>query len=45
MQRALGNRLYYGWVVVAVTFVTLLVSAGVRSAPGVLIHPLEVDLG
>ena len=45
MQRALGRRLYYGWVVVAVTFVTLLVSAGVRSAPGVLIHPLEVDLG
>jgi sugar phosphate permease len=45
MQRAFGKRLYYGWVVVAVTFVTLLVSAGVRSAPGVLIHPLEVDLG
>jgi hypothetical protein len=26
-------------------FLTLLISAGVRSAPGVLIHPLEVDLG
>lgn len=45
MQRALGGRIYYGWVVVAVTVLTLLVSAGVRSAPGVLIHPLEVDLG
>uniref|UniRef100_A0A7C3A702 MFS transporter n=1 Tax=Thermorudis sp. TaxID=1969470 RepID=A0A7C3A702_9BACT len=34
---------YYGWIVVAVTFATLLISAGVRSAPGVFIHPLEVD--
>ena len=45
MQRALGGRVYYGWVVVAVTVLMLLASAGVRSAPGVLIHPLEVDFG
>ncbi len=46
MQRVLSQRLYYGWVVVvAVTAVTLLVSGGVRSALGVLIHPLEDDLG
>ena len=32
---------HYAWVVLAVTFVTLLASAGVRSAPGVLIVPLE----
>jgi sugar phosphate permease len=45
MARALHGRVYYGWVVVGVTFLTLLISAGVRSAPGVLIHPLRVDLG
>ncbi|MDP9373827.1 MAG: MFS transporter [Chloroflexota bacterium] len=39
------GRLYYGWIVVAVTALTLLVSAGVRSAPGVFIHPFETDLG
>jgi sugar phosphate permease len=44
MARLLGGRVFYGWIVVGVTFATLLVSAGVRSAPGVLIHPLEVDL-
>jgi sugar phosphate permease len=32
-------------VVTGVTFVTLLISAGVRSAPSVLIHPLETDFG
>ena len=37
--------LHYGWVVVGVTFILLLASAGVRSAPGVLIKPLERDFG
>ena len=45
MHKLIGGRFYYGWVVVAVTALTLLVSAGVRSAPGVMIHPLEMDLG
>ena len=44
MRRPVAG-IYYGWVVVGVTFLTLLVAAGVRSAPGVLIHPLEEDLG
>jgi len=35
------TRLHYGWVVVAVTFVMILITAGVRAAPGVLIVPLE----
>jgi sugar phosphate permease len=39
-MRAPG-KLHYGWIVVAVTFVVLLVSAGIRAAPGVLIVPLE----
>lgn len=41
MQTYLGNRFYYGWIVVAVTFLTLLVAAGIRSAPSILINPLE----
>ncbi len=45
MQKAIGERLYYGWVVVGVVFLALLVSAGVRAAPAVLINPLEVELG
>jgi len=36
-------RLYYGWIVVAVTALALLVSAGVRSAPGVFLVPLQQD--
>ena len=34
-------RLHYGWVVVGITFVLILITAGVRAAPGVLIVPLE----
>ena len=45
MVRLLSGRIYYGWIVVGVTFVALLVSAGIRSAPSVLIHPLETELG
>ena len=38
-------RLHYGWVVAAVSFLTLLVAAGIRSAPGVLLVPLEQAFG
>src|ERR1700739_2302553 len=37
------RRLHYGWVVVAVTFLTLLIGAGVRSTPGVLMVPFEAE--
>ena len=40
-----SGDLYYGWVVVWVVFAALLVSAGVRAAPTVLINPLETELG
>ena len=39
------GRLYYGWVVVAVTVVALLVAAGARSAPGVFLLPMQEALG
>src|SRR5271166_6470998 len=37
--------IYYGWVVVGVTFLTLLVTAGAMGTPGVLIVPLEKEFG
>ncbi|MGH7830710.1 MAG: MFS transporter [Candidatus Binatia bacterium] len=36
---------YYGWVIVVLSFLTTLVGAGIRSAPAVLIHPLEMEFG
>ena len=45
IERRMRERVHYGWIVVAVTFVTLLAAAGIRSAPGVLIIPLEREFG
>lgn len=39
------QKLYYGWVVVAVTSIVLLVSFGIRSSPSVFMVSLESDLG
>src|SRR5207245_2130823 len=36
---------HYGWIVVGVTFVTLLAAAGIRSAPGLLMIALEREFG
>jgi MFS family permease len=36
---------HYGWVVAAVTFLTMLVTAGAVGAPGVLIGPLQAEFG
>lgn len=40
-----SSRIYYGWIVVLITFLTLLVSAGIRSLPSVLMLPLEEEFG
>ncbi len=37
--------IHYGWVVAAVTFLTMLVTAGAVGAPGVLITPLQREFG
>ncbi len=37
--------IYYGWAVVAVTFLTMLSTAGALGAPGVMLRPLEVEFG
>lgn len=43
MTRSHG-RVFYGWIVVVVTAITLIVSAGVRSAPGVFLLPMRSDM-
>ncbi|HEY4265951.1 MAG TPA: MFS transporter [Micropepsaceae bacterium] len=35
------RKFHYGWTVAAITFLILLVGAGVRATPGILILPLE----
>ena len=40
VARFARGRFHYGWIVAAVTFLTLLAAAGVRAAPNVLIVPV-----
>ena len=43
---ALAARgIHYGWLVVGVTFLALLVGAGIRNIPGIVIKPLEAEFG
>src|SRR5437868_5303372 len=39
------KSIHYGWVMVAVTFLTALISAGAVGAPGVFIVPLQQEFG
>ncbi len=41
----IGRSPHYAWIVAAVTFAVLLVTAGVRATPGVLMVPLETEFG
>jgi predicted MFS family arabinose efflux permease len=44
-MRPLTTRLHYAWIVALVTFGVLLVTAGVRATPGVLMISLEGEFG
>ena len=44
-QARANPRVHYAWVVAAMTFLVLLVGAGVRATPGVLIVPWEKEFG
>jgi len=44
-SRLAEKRFHYAWVVAAVTFLVLLVTAGIRATPGVLMVPLEGEFG
>src|SRR5947208_6462527 len=39
------RNIHYGWVMVGVTFLTALISAGTVGAPGVFIVPLQKEFG
>lgn len=43
--RLARRNIHYAWVVAAVTFLTMLVTAGAVGIPGVLIAPLEAEFG
>jgi sugar phosphate permease len=44
--RTLTNgRFHYAWVIALVTFAVLIITAGVRATPGVLMVPLEAEFG
>ena len=46
MVRALArSRLHYAWVVLAVTFLVMLMAAGFRATPGVFLRPYEDEFG
>ncbi len=44
-ERMPHGRFHYAWVIAVATFATLLVTAGVRATPGVLMVPLEGEFG
>jgi sugar phosphate permease len=46
LSAALARRnIHYGWVMVGITFLTALISAGTVGAPGVFIVPLQQEFG
>jgi MFS family permease len=45
MRLPLSVPFYYGWFIVALSFLANLTAAGIRSAPSVLIHPFEAEFG
>jgi sugar phosphate permease len=45
IERLIGRPLHYAWLIVIVTFVTLITTAGFRATPGVIIVPLQDEFG
>ncbi|MBI4318773.1 MAG: MFS transporter [Chloroflexi bacterium] len=45
LRLASGTRVYYGWIIVAVTFVVLFVSSGVQHSFGVFFKPMVSEFG
>jgi sugar phosphate permease len=45
IERLIRSRRHYAWLIVAVTFVTLITTAGFRATPSVLIIPLQNEFG
>jgi predicted MFS family arabinose efflux permease len=45
LPKTIARRVEYAWIVAGLTFLSLLVAAGVRATPSVLIVPLEESFG
>jgi len=45
LDRLTKRRRHYAWLIVLVTFVTLITTAGFRATPGVLIVQLQEEFG
>jgi MFS family permease len=45
ITRGIFGRVHYAWVIVAVTFVAIFASSGLRSSFGVFVKPLEAEFG
>jgi sugar phosphate permease len=45
IDRLINGRRHYAWLIVVVTFVTLITTAGFRATPSVLIVPLQDEFG
>ena len=45
LVKRFASRIHYGWIIAALTFLTMLAASGMRSTPGVLIVPLQQDFG
>jgi sugar phosphate permease len=43
--RSAEGRIHYAWVIALVTFVVMLITAGVRATPGLFMVPLEAEFG
>ena len=41
----MNRTVHYAWVIAAVTFVVMLITAGVRATPGLFMVPLEAEFG
>lgn len=39
------QKFHYAWIIAAVTFLILMIGAGVRAVPGVFVVPLETEFG
>lgn len=44
-RRKESRPLHYAWVVAGITFLVMLITAGVRAAPGLFMVPLEAEFG
>ena len=45
VARLAHGRIHYGWIVLGVTFLTLLIAAATRATPGVFIVPFQEEFG